>query len=274
MVTITISRQLGSLGTDIAKKLKEELGFNYLDNESLEVELVNKYGIPEEKVEKYDEKKPAFWDMFSSDKDRYLHFMKTVIYEFARKGSCIIIGRGGQILLRDIPGVLHIRVIAPTELRIERIKRKYSYNDRPAEQIIRHSDHDRAGFHKFFFHVNWEDPNLYDLTINTCSFSVEAAVGLLKDALDSTGIMAKQSEKDSKLTDLCLSQEIITSIAYTEKIPVRFLEAIVVSGIVTLRGSTITTEDINHCEEIAHKVPGVKEVINEIYYIPPTYGMA
>jgi cytidylate kinase len=273
MAIITISRQLGSLGTEIAKQLKEKLGFHYLDQESLEEELVKKYGIPEEKVERYDEKKPTFWDIFSSDKDKYLHFMKTAIYEFTRKGSCIIIGRGGQILLKNIPGVLHIRVIAPTELRLERIKKKYSYNDRLAEQIIRHSDHDRAGFHKFFFHINWEDPHLYDLVINTNSFTVEAAIHLIKEVLNSTGIMAKQPEKESKLADLCLSQEVITSIVYTERIPVRFLEAIAISGVVTLKGSTITTEDVNRCEEVARGVPGVKEVINEIYYLPTTYGM-
>ena len=272
MAIITISRQFGSLGTEIAKKLQEELGFNYLDKESLEEELIKKYGIPEEKVERYDEKKPAFWEMFSSDKDSYIHFMKTAMYEFAQEGNCIIIGRGGQFLFKDIPGVLHIRVVAPIALRLERIKKRYNYNDRLAEQMIRHRDHDKAGFLKFFFHINWENTDLYDLVINTHSFTVEAAVQLIKDALESTGIMEKQAEKESKLADICLSQEVITSIAYMEKIPVQFLETIAVSGVVTLRGTTITAEDVNSCEIAARKVPGVKEVINELHYIPTTYG--
>jgi cytidylate kinase len=272
MAIITISRQFGSLGTEIAKQLKEEMEFNYLDKESLEEELIKKYGIPEEDVERYDEKKPAFWDVFYSDKDKYLHFMKTAVYKFAQKGNCIIIGRGGQFLFKNIPGVLNISVVAPLALRLERIKKRYSYNDRLAEQIIRHSDHDRAGFHKFFFHIDWENPELYDLTINTKSFTVKAAVQLIKDALESTGVMEKQSEKENKLADICLSQEVITRIAYIEKIPVQFLEAIAVSGVVTLTGSTITAEDVNYCEVAARKVPGVKEVINEIHYIPTKYG--
>ena len=273
MAIITISRQVGSFGTEIAKMLKEGLNLNYLDKESLEKELVSRYGIPEEKVERFDEKKPAFWDIFSSDKDRYLHFMKTAMYEFARKGNCVIIGRGGQVLFKDLPGTLHVKIVAPTELRIERIKTRYNYNDRLAEQIIRHSDHDRVGFHKFFFHINWEDPCLYDLMINTQALTVEAAVRLIKEAVEATKILEKEPEKDSKLVDLCLGQEVITSIAYAEKIPVQFLEVVAVSGIVTLRGSTLTTEDINRCEAAARKVPGVKNVVNEIYYIPNTYGM-
>ncbi len=273
MAIITISRQLGSLGTEIGKKLEEDLKFDYLDKESLEEELVSKYGIPEEKVERYDEKKPAFWDMFSSDKDRYLHFMKTVIYEFARKGKCIIIGRGGQILLKDIPGILHVRVIAPMELRIERIKNRYNYNKRLAEQIVRHSEHDRAGFHKFFFHINWEDSNLYDLLINTNFFTVETAVRMIKEALDSSEIEEKRSEAESKIRDLCLGQEVFTSISYKERIPIHFLEVVAVSGVVTLRGSAITIDDINRCEAVARTVTGVETVVNEMYCIPNTYGM-
>ena len=63
MAIITISRQFGSLGTIIAKALKDELKLEYLDKIKLEETLVSDYGIPEEKVERYDEKKPAFWDI-------------------------------------------------------------------------------------------------------------------------------------------------------------------------------------------------------------------
>ncbi len=273
MAIITISREFGSLGTTIAKALKEELGFDDLDKIKLEEMLVSEYGIPEENVEKYDEKKPHFWDIFSTDKDRYLHFMKTAMYKFAEKGNCVIIGRGGQILLKDIPGALHVRIIAPPELRVQRLKERYSYDDKLGEQIIRHSDHDRIGFHKFFFHANWEDPYWYDLIINTRSFPVEHAVGLIKNSLDMLKIEEKKQETTNKLADICLGQELITQIAYKERIPIQFLEAIAVSGVVTLKGSTITSEDIERCEAVARRVPGVKDVKNEVYFIPNTYGM-
>jgi cytidylate kinase len=268
MAIITISRQLGSSGTDIAKKLQEELHYSYLDKESLDMELVHKYRIPEKKVEHYDEKKPAFWDMFSSDKDKYLHFMKIAMYDFARKGNCIIIGRGGQVLFKDIPGVLRVKVIAPLEIRIERVKNRYNYDDRLAEQIIRHTDHDRSGFLKFFFHVNWDDCSLYDLMINTHFVTIDASVCLIKDALKISGIEERYSEADSKIKDLCLAQEVETSILYEEKISVHLLEVLVTSGIVTIRGSVIAEEDIGRCETVARKVPGVKDVVNELYYIP------
>ena len=274
MAIITISRQLGSLGNDIADALKNELSYAYLDKIQLEEMLVSTYGIPEESVEKYDEKKPAFWDIFFSEKDRYLHFMKTAMYEFARQGNCIIVGRGGQVLLKGVPGTLHARVIAPMPVRLERVKQRYNYDDKLAEQLIRHSDHDRIGFQKFFFHINWEELGQYDLVINTGTFTVVQAVEFIKSAIEMLELAQKQDECAKKLADLCLGQAVMTQIAYKEKLPIQFLEALAVDGVVTLRGSTITADDIQRCEQVARLVPGVKQVINEVYFIPNTFGMA
>lgn len=268
MPIITISRQFGSLGTVIAEMLKEELKLDSLGRIKIREELVNKYGVSLKNVQKYDEKKPAFWDVFSSDKDRYLHFMKTEVYECAKKGNCIMIGRGAQVLLQDVPSTLHVRIIAPRELRIERIKQRYNYNDKLGEHMIRHSDHDRTGFYKFFFHVNWEDPGLYDLVINTRTFSVENAVCLIKGTIDMLGIREKGAEAERKLADLCLGQEVITQIAYKEKLPIEFLETNVENGVVTLKGSTSTSDNRERCETIARQVPGVKDVITEVYFVP------
>jgi cytidylate kinase len=267
MAIITISRQIGSLGSYIANALAEELTLNLLNKESLEVMLCE-HGMVEKQVNHYDEKKPKFWETLSPDKDRYLHCLKTAIYEFARKGNCIIIGRGGQVLLGDLPGVLHVRIIAPTEVRIDRIKERFSCDARHAEKLIRQSDHDRSGFYKSFFHVDWDSPSLYDLVINTHFLSLEAAAELIKDGLRFTETPERQQETLSKLADLCLGQEIITTILYKEEIPVQFLEATVEDGVVTLKGSAVGVEDIRRCEIVARQVPGVQQVLNEIGFLP------
>ena len=86
MAIITISRQKGSLGTLIGEALKNELGYAYFDHATLEKQFRSKYGIPEQTLARYDEKKPQVWDIFSSsEKDKYLHFLKTCIYDFAQK---------------------------------------------------------------------------------------------------------------------------------------------------------------------------------------------
>ena len=273
MAIITISRQLGSLGDEIAKKLSEEVHFNYFDKDLLEEDLVKECQMSEKNVERYDEKKPRFWETFSADRERYFHYLKTRLYKFAHQGDCVFTGMGGYMLFQDIPGTLRVKIVAPEKLRIERVKTALNYDDRLAEQVVRHSDRDRAGFHKGFFHVNWEDTNFYDLILNTGIFTVEAAIRQLKDAIDSTGILAEKPEKDEKLAERCLQYEVISTIVCKERIPVKFLEVVVTSGAVILRGATIRKEHIKRCETIAREVSGVERVINEIRYIHNPYSM-
>ncbi len=264
MAIITISRQSGSLGIEIAQALQKELNFAFLDKNQLEEKLVSEYGISKENVGRYDEKKPPFWNVFLFDKEKYLHFMKSAIYDFAKQDHCIIVGRGGQVLLENIPGAFHVRVRASRTLRVERIQQRDHVEKQVAEQMVDHSDRDRIGFHKFFFHADWDDENLYDLMLNTQFFTVEQAVRLVMTSLEMSGMREKKAETAQKLHDLCLGQHVMTEIAYKERIPVQFLEASVEQSVVTLKGTAITLTDIRRCEEIARKVPGVNNVVNSI----------
>ena len=119
--------------------------------------------------------------------------------EFARKGKCIVLGRGGQTLLAGLPGILHVRIIAPQEVRKERIMKRYECDERHAERVIQHSDHERAGFHKFFFDLHWEDPHLYDLVVNTGFFSVDSAARLIEGVVYTDEFKAEQEETNIKL---------------------------------------------------------------------------
>jgi cytidylate kinase len=271
MPIITVSRQIGSRGSEISRELANKLGFNFLDKESLE-EALAEHGIPELKVEKYDEKKPSFWEIFSSDRDRYLHYLQTVMVDFARRGSCVLLGRGGQVLLADLPGVLRLRIISPPELRVQRIKAFYGWDERHALQMMRHSDNDRAGFHKFFFNVDWESPSLYDLVLNTAAFSVEAACDLLAGLLRSAHMKAKVKQSVPRLEDLDLKLKVEGKILFEDKIPVKFLEIEVKNGEVTLNGTVNVRVMVERCTRAAESVKGVKKVVNQIYFINEVYG--
>lgn len=274
MPIITISRQLGSQGSDIAKLLNKEFNCSYLDKELLE-KAFNEYGIPRESVERFDEKKPGFWDLFKTDKARYLHYMKGAMLEFARKGNGIILGRGGQVLLAGISGVLHVRIFAPLNVRLERIMKQYECDERHAEKIIQGSDSERAGFHRFFFGVNWEDINLYELAINTGSLSSATTIQVIRSIVESEEYKAAEAETSLKLNDLCLEHEIKTAIIYKENLSIQFLEVQSEQGNVFLRGIVDNSEDLERVEIASGKIPGVKSVKNEIYYNPisTAYGL-
>jgi osmotically-inducible protein OsmY len=271
MAVLTLSRQSGSFGTQISRNLAETLKYRFLDKDSLDKALA-KHGVPPASVEKYDEKKPSFWEIFSSERNRYLHFLKTVIYGFALEGDGIVLGRGGQVLLAGIPGVYHVRAIAPLPTRIERIKEGYRCDARQAEQIIRHSDLGRAGFHRFFYNVNWEEGSLYDLVLNTHTFTVETASELLRKMVSLCDSKEQRKARELRLKDLCLKQEVETAILYTENIPVKFLETEVLDGVVTLNGTVNSRAAVTRCEDTAKAVAGVKQVENKIFYSTELYG--
>lgn len=266
MAIVTVSRQLGSLGTDVAHRLAEEVEVDCLDKDSFEKALQER-GMARAKVDKYDEKKPSVWDTFSTDRDLYLHFMKTVVYDCARKGDAVILGRGGQVLLRGLPGTLSVRIIAPYETRVSRLEERLGVARREAEQAIRHSDHDRSGFHRFFFNVNWSDACLYDMVLSTANLSVGSVVETVKQAMGRPEISDRLQEAKKALDDLTLDQRVEAAILYEKKIPVQYFEAESSQGVVTLRGAVTSTYIIGLCEETARSLSGVKDVINEISLI-------
>lgn len=271
MAILTLSRQSGSFGTQIAQTLAEHLKYRFLDKESLEKALTG-YGVSPSSLQKYDEKRPSFWELFSSERNRYLHFLRTVVYDFARQGNGIVLGRGGQVLLSGVPGIYHVRVIAPLPTRIERIKKAYKCDDRHAEAIIRHSDQARAGFHRFFFNINWEDSSNYDLVLNTQTIGPETAAELLRKVIGLLDGKEAQAQREKRLADLALRQQVETAILYTEKIPVKFLETEVRDGVVILNGTVSTHGAVARCEQIARAVPGVQEVENRIFFSTELYG--
>ncbi len=271
MSAVTVSRQLGSLGTTVAKQLADDLGYEYLDKNAFGQVLLD-HGFSGTKIEQYDEKKPPLWDVFSSDRDRFLLFMKVAIFDFAMKGKTVIVGRGGQMLLRGVPGVLGLRVEAPMPLRLERVQKMLDVDARHAEKVVRNSDYDRNGFHRFFFNVNWEESDIYDLIINTKTFSVDTAVEIIKEAIRSNEISGREQESLKELHNLSLAQRVEAHILYEEEVPIQYLEARANEGIVTLRGAVTTMQIADRCMDIARSMDGVKDVVNEFTLIN-YYGM-
>jgi cytidylate kinase len=270
MAQVSVSRQLGSLGTEITTALAARLGLKVVDKEAIETALVG-MGVPGARVEQYDERKPGFWQLFSAEKDRYLHFLKTAVYRFARDAECAIIGRGGQALFHGVPGMLKVRVIASTDVRTHRIARRFSVGADRARQILARNDQARAGYHRFFFNVAWDEDHLYDMVLNTDSLSEEDCVSLLAQALTSSSYAAQAELARRRLEDLCIVQDVITAIIYEQRIPTLFLEVTAAEGRVTLTGAVQVASSVSRCAEVAQAVPGVGSVENRMevvsYYL-------
>jgi cytidylate kinase len=268
---VTISRQAGAGGDEIARLLARELKWDFLDKETLE-RLLAERGFPKVEFEIFDEKKPGLWHRFSAERDRYLDFLKLVSYDFARRGSCVIMGRGGQILFGDLPGVIRVRVVAPLLNRIAAERGTYDGDERRARHALQHEDNERSGFHRFFFHANWDSPDLYDLVISTRYISPHTAVELIRSTLDAEEVRSVQEQRQRKLADLYLAQQARIAIQYEQQLAVHMLEIEVLDGVITLGGTVGNRESLDRCRTAAEAIPGITGVVNRIAFVPEYVG--
>ena len=266
MAVICIAREMAALGEETVRELSKATGYRPIDKEFLENRMTE-LGIKPETRIKYDEKKPGFWASLSQDRDDYLHFLSCVIYEEIAKGDCIISGRGGFALLDGVPGVLAIKLVAPLKLRIERIREQFSCDERHALQLIRQSDHDRKGFHDYFFNVNWCDPSNYHLIINTGKQDPKSISELVhKLCLINITKDVEKAHKE-RIDQLVLARNVLTEILYKHHLPLHFLEADVSNGIVSLHGVANTQAAIEAASAAAAAVPGIAKVVNSIQIV-------
>jgi cytidylate kinase len=109
----------------------------------------------------------------------YLELTKAVILEYAQQGDAVIVGRGGQMILRRRPGVLHVQVVGKFEDRVHNIVEREGVKWREAAHRLRQADEERAGYLRRFYGVDWLDPGLYDVVLNTDQIPDETAVEMI-----------------------------------------------------------------------------------------------
>src|ERR671936_3047227 len=167
MAILTLSHQLGAGGADIGMALAQRLGYRYVDQELL-TDAVQRYGLAEEKLSHLDESKPTLFERFDAETRHYITILQTTLLEFAENDNSILMGRGGQWLLRGIPHVLRFRAIAPFEYRVKQwIKRTAevtgeTLTQRTAVDFVRRDDSERAGRMRYLYEVDIADPSLYE----------------------------------------------------------------------------------------------------------------
>jgi cytidylate kinase len=185
---ITISRQAGSEGRVVAKRIAEEIGLDLFDREIIQ-------GVAESAhmratvVETLDEKGvSSLEDMISAVTNErhlwsyeYLHHLMRVIGTIGKHGHAVILGRGANFILPR-EEIFRVRIIAPLEMRIQNVAKELGISTEEAKQLTIKTESDRKAFIRKFFNADIEDPQNYDLVINTENLDIEAAAESIKAA--------------------------------------------------------------------------------------------
>jgi len=178
MSAITISRQLGSLGEEVAQKVAQQLDYRIVSRDLSNL-AATRCGSPVSALEIIDEL--GLLNLHPTAKDRRLFItaIREVMEELADCGNIIIVGRAGQIILGKRSDVLHCRVNAPENLRAERVSHQLNIPHSAALAQVRASDRSRRDYLRRYYHVLWENPELYDLILNTARLSPDQAAQLI-----------------------------------------------------------------------------------------------
>ncbi len=235
MAVITIARQVAALGDEVARALEKEMNYRFIDRKYIEKRIVE-LGFPEEKLKKYDERKPGFFASLAKDRDEYLDYLQTAILEAASEGNVILIGRGAFSILEKVPNLVAVRFVAKTEVRMERLKNEFSWNDKQAMQRIEESDANRLGFHKSFFNLVNDDPTHYHMTLNTGMVSEADAAGIIADLVKRLVTEEKEAAGKVKIAELYAAQKVVNSLVFEHHLAINFLRAVIDGDKLALQG--------------------------------------
>jgi len=203
MTVVTIARQLGAAGEAVANRLAAALGWRLLDRALVE-RIAAELEVEPEQVEATGERVGGFVERLGlylaesfpealvlPDAPRMspevtARAARRIVTEAAAADPAVIVGHGAQCILRGHVGVLHVLLHAPFAPRVNRVAALHGIDARAATERVRQSDADRRRYVREHFGVDWLDPALYHLSVDTHHFGVEGAAELIWEAVNRT----------------------------------------------------------------------------------------
>lgn len=194
---ITIGRQHGSNGRDIARAIAKELGYTCYDKEIVDHAAENSC-FSKEIFDSNDEKRVSpyifptshymgMYDMGIHENFRLSMQVASAQFDTIRKladeGNCIFVGRCADYILRNRSDVLKVFIMAEEDFRIKTIMKRKNLNADQAKKLIKEVDKDRSSYYKYYTDQSWGDAHNFDLCINSGKLGVEGSVELIKSSI-------------------------------------------------------------------------------------------
>ena len=190
---ITIGREHGSNGHDIARALAAELGYTCFDKEIVDMAAENS-NFSKEILHSYDEKRVSPYIVpvphYLGLNESFRLNMQVASAQFdairslADQDNCIFVGRCADYVLRNRENLLRVFIMADEDFRIQTMMRKQNLNEDQARKLIRQVDKDRSSYYKYYTDQIWGERENFDLILNSAKTGVDGAVKLIKAFLE------------------------------------------------------------------------------------------
>lgn len=215
-IVITISRQLGAGGENIACRVAEQLGLRLLGQDIIHEAM--QAGIPEDIALESEEGRrswiqraldflslkqpssvfppgdllegghPVISVSLPKSEEYYRSVLESIIFDIAQADDVLLLGRAGQMMFRDSPYCFHVRIVAPVEKRMAALEKRRGISADQARQEVEESDRVRAAYLRRHYDADIDDARLYDLCLNTGTLPEEAAADLIVEAVHAASL--------------------------------------------------------------------------------------
>lgn len=195
---VTVSRQIGAGGSEIAGRVAAALRFRLVDNELID-RVALQAGLSRTQVANREERAPGFLERLvralsrsvpelqSTPSDRppepeeksLVAATEKVVADLAAEGRVVLVGRAAPAVLSGTHDALHVKIVAPVPFRIGRIREADRVDEREAERRLRESDANRARYHRHHYGRDWSDPANYHIVLNTGMLGLEGATDII-----------------------------------------------------------------------------------------------
>lgn len=216
MAIITISRGCCCRGKEVAELVAKKLRYACISREIL-LDASEIFHVSELKLRRAINDVPSLLERFTYGKERCLAYIEAALLQFLSEDNIVYHGLAGHFLVRNIPNVLKVRIVADMHERIRLEMERDGVSEDEAEHIIRKKDEQRIKWSNYLYGVDTSDTSLYDIVINMKSMEVEDAAEIICAAVKRKAFET-DAESLAKIRDLALVKAAIMEIIPDSKV--------------------------------------------------------
>lgn len=274
MAVIAMTREMATLGRDVAAGLAERLGLEIVHHELVEHDIAERSGLPESQVHRFLEGEATLMERWRIDGTKMARYTAREIIELAVKGNVLIRGWGATYLLRSVPHVLCVRICAPMSFRTRMLMKRLGIADPPAaRREIERNDAAHNGAMQRLFGIDWTEPSHYAITLNSQRVPVATCVEQIAMLSESEAFRETQQSRGMMLDQL-IEARVRTALDDHFDVNMRAvgIDVQVRDGRVTLSGAISDERKIAEIVRRVHTVEGVAHVESNIQHLDFSRG--
>ena len=265
MAILTICRESGAWGEEIAKKVADKLGYEFVARDAI-FEEIGEYGEEWAKWgREMDDHKPSLWERYDLSFAGFVALKESIMFQHATRNNVVLMGRGGNWMLSDVPYVLRVRIMAPMDKRVENIVKKDAVDTETARKMLEKADEERSAYLKAIYHKDWTKAKYYDIVFDTGNLGEDEVVKMILGELEAKDKKFTSSAEE-KLGQTALASKVKAQIITGLSSFVPTLEVVHDGKEIVLKGTIHKAEEKKTILEIAEKTAAPTPIKSKLHY--------